>query len=205
MSPDEIQAALQAAFYRCDVASCPLSDTQKEILLQVVEQVKGNFAPDVLDTPNPLDELTQEELEAFLKFVKTQQEQNCSWKAQLLNDWLLENDSGQVQFIRDRYGLTWLDRIEEHHFEKYANALSQNLKVGDRIEVCNALWEWVQDDGPCSREWYPCIIVQLEEKNDGQSQLTNCIIRFNNGQEYEIQGFYQWNRFYWRRIGQRDD
>jgi hypothetical protein len=205
MSPDEIQAALQAAFYRCDVASCPLSVTQKEILLQVVEQVKGNSADDVSDTLNPLDELTQEELEAFLKFVKTQQEQNHSWKAQLLNDWLQENDSGQVQFIRDRYGPTWLDRIEEYHLNKYANALSQKLKVGDRIEVCNALWEWVQDDGPCSREWYPCIVIQVEEKNDGRGQITSCIIRFNNGQEYEIQGVYQWNRFYWRRIGQSEE
>lgn len=55
MSQDEIEAALQAAFNRCDAASCPLTDTQKQILLQVVEQIQGNHAS-VSDVANPLDE-----------------------------------------------------------------------------------------------------------------------------------------------------
>lgn len=203
MSPDEIQVALQAAFYRCDAASCPLTDTQKEILLQVVEKVKGNSQLDVSDVLNPLDELTQEELQALLKFVKCQQEQNLSWKAQLLNDWLLEKDSGTVQFIRDRYGLQWLNRVEDCHFQKYAYEYAPKLRVGDRIEVCNALWEWVQDDGPCSRQWYNCIIVRVDETNDSNGSSTNCIIRFNTGEEYEIQGMYEWNRYYWR-LGNRE-
>lgn len=198
MSPDEIKVALQTAFYRCDVASCPLSDTQKEILLQVLEQMKGSH-PIVSDIANPLDELTQEELQAFFKFVKAQEEQNYSWKAQLLNDWLQENDSGAVQFIRDRYGLQWLNRIEPHHFEKYSAQDVLKIKVGDRIEVCNALWEWVQENSPCPPEWYPCIVIKVNEISNGNDSCTSCIIRFNNGSEFEIQGMYEWNRFNWRR------
>jgi hypothetical protein len=130
MSPDEMKAALQAAFDRCDVASCPLCDTHKEILLQVLEQIKGSHTG-VSDIANPLDELTKEELQAFLEFLKAQEEQNGSWKAQLLNDWVNENDSGAVQFLRDRYGLSWLSRIEPHHFDKYFTQDVLKLKVGD--------------------------------------------------------------------------
>lgn len=195
MSPDEIQTALQAAFNRCDAASCPLTDTQKEILLQLVEQLKRNSHPVVSDTPNPLDELTPEELQAFLEFVKAEEERTRSWKAQLLNDWLHEKDSGAVQFIRESYGLRWLNRIESHHLDKYKDA--QKLTVGDRIEVCNGLWEWVQEDGPCQREWYSCTVIKMEENND--NTLTKCTIRFTNGAEYEIQGIYSWNRYYWRK------
>ncbi|GAA6623901.1 hypothetical protein [Scytonema sp. NUACC26] len=198
MSPDEIQVALQAAFYRCDAVSCPLNDTQKEILLQVVEKLKENSQLEVSDVLNPLDELIQEERQALLEFVKAQEAQNLSWKAQLLNDWLLEQDSGAVQFIRDRYGLQWLNRVEERHFQKYTSESVPKLKVGDRIEVCNALWEWVQDDGPCSRQWYNCIVIGLDETHHSSGSSTNCIIRFNTGEEYEIQGMYEWNRYYWR-------
>lgn len=200
MTPDEIEAALQTAFNRCETASCPLTEMQKQILLQVVGQLKGNLNLGVLDRANPLDELTPEELQAFLRFVQAQEEQNLSWKAQLLNDWLHDNDSGEVQFIRDRYGLQWLNRIEEYHFHKYASEDGWRLKVGDRIEVCNALWEWVQDDGPCRREWFSCIVIQIDEVKNGDDSYTNCIIRFNNGAEYEIQGFYEWNRYNWRRM-----
>ena len=197
MSPDEIKAVLQAAFDRCDVASCPLSDMQKGILLQVLEQIKGSQTG-VSDSANPLDELTKEELQAFLEFLKAQEE-NGSWKAQLLNDWLNENDSGAVQFIRDRYGLPWLNRIEPHHFDKYFTQDVLKLKVGDRIEICNALWEWVQDNGPCTPEWYSCIVIKVDEISDGDSSSTDCIVRFYNGAEFEIQGMYEWNRVHWRR------
>lgn len=144
MTPDEIEASMLAAFNDCDAASCPLTDTQKQILLQVVEQIQGNSTSKASDIANPLDELTPEELEAFLQFVKDEEQRNRTWKVQLLNDWLLENDSGTVQFIRERYGLQWLNRVESCHFDKYSyfeDALK--LRVGDRIEVSNALWEWV--------------------------------------------------------------
>ncbi|NMG22895.1 hypothetical protein [Brasilonema bromeliae] len=198
MSPDEMKAVLQAAFDRCDIASCPLCDTQKEILLQVLEQIKGSHTG-VSDIANPLDELTKEELQAFLEFVKAQEEQNRSWKAQLLNDWLNENDSGGVQFIRDRYGLLWLNRIEPYHFDKYSTEDVLKLKLGDRIEICNAVWEWVQDNGPCTPEWYSCIVIKVDTIGDGDSSSTNGIVRFYNGAEFEIQGMYEWNRVYWRR------
>ncbi|MBD2416005.1 hypothetical protein FACHB389_34290 [Nostoc calcicola FACHB-389] len=199
MTPDEIETAMQAAFNSCDAVGCPLTDAQKQILLQVVEQIQGNFNSEASDIANPLDELTPEELEAFLEFVKIQEQRNRTWKVQLLNDWLLENDSGTVQFIRQRYGLEWLNRVESYHFDKYSyfeDALK--LKIGDRIEVCNALWEWVQEDGPCKPEWFPSIVIQVDEISDRNNSSTNCVVRFFNGAEYEIQGIYEWNRYNWR-------
>ncbi|MBH8561571.1 hypothetical protein I8748_05155 [Nostoc sp. CENA67] len=199
MTPDEIEAALQAAFNSCDAASCPLTETQKQILLQLFDQFQGNSRYRMSDVPNPLDELTPEELEIFLQFVKTEEQQNRTWKVQLLNDWLHNNDSKEVQFIRDRYGLQWLNRVESYHFDKYSyleDALK--LRVGDRIEVSNALWEWVQEDGPCKREWFPCMVLEVNEISDGDDSSTNCLIRFYNGAEYEIQGVYEWNRYNWR-------
>ncbi|MBD2502695.1 hypothetical protein [Anabaena azotica] len=195
MTPDEIATVLQKAFKRCDAASCPLTDRQKEILLQLVEEVKGKSLSGKSDTLNPLDELTPEELEVFLAFVKTEEQQNRTWKVQLLNDWLHNQDSGNVQFIRERYGLQWLNSVESYHFDKYAyfgDALK--LRIGDRIEVSNALWEWVQDDGPCKREWFLATVIQMNEV----SEATNCVVRFYNGAEYEIQGVYDWNRYNWR-------
>jgi hypothetical protein len=199
MTPDEIEAALQAAFKSCDVARCPLTDMQKQILLQVVEKIQGNSKFGVLEIANPLDELTSEELAAFLQFVKTQEAEDKIWKTQLLNDWLHENDSGEVQFIRERYGVQWLDRVQSYHFDKYADFEDAlKLRVGDRIEISNALWEWVQDDGPCKREWFPCMVVQVDEINNGDDDVSNCVVRFYNGSEYEIQGIYEWNRYNWR-------
>ncbi len=135
---------------------CPLTDTQKHILLQVVKQIQKNLNYQVSDIANPLDELTTEELAALLQFVKIDTEINHTWKAQLLNDWLLGQDSGNVQFIRHRYGLQWLNRVELCHFDKYVvNEDALRLKVGDRIEVCNRLWEWVQQDITMSSRMVP--------------------------------------------------
>ncbi|HLP91937.1 MAG TPA: hypothetical protein VK184_25535 [Nostocaceae cyanobacterium] len=198
MTPDEVETALQSAFSKCAAAGCPLTDTQKQIILQAIEQVQGSNS-EVLSSANPLDELEPEELEAFLQFVKLEEEQNGTWKVRLLNDWLLEQDSGAVQFIRDRYGVQWLNRLESYHFEKYSLIEEAiKLKVGDRIEISNGLWEWVQDDGPCEREWFPCIVIQIDEVNNGDGNFTSCVIRFYNGTEYEIQGIYEWNRYNWR-------
>ncbi len=198
MSPDEIEAALEAAFNWCDAANCPLTDTQKYILLQAIGEIKEKDNSSALNVANPLDELKKEELEVFLEFVKEQQEQNRSWKVQLLNDWLRESDSGSVQFLRDRYGLQWLSRVEPIHFNQYAFENILKLKVGDRIEVCNRMWEWVQENGPCSSEWFPCTVINLNEVRSDDFFVTNCIVRFSNGAEYEIQGIYEWNRYNWR-------
>ncbi|MGM3308315.1 hypothetical protein ACSQ6I_20450 [Anabaena sp. WFMT] len=199
MTTDEIEAALRTAFKRCDAASCPLTDMQKQILLQIVEQIQKNPSSPVSDIANPLDELTPEELEAFLQFVKAEEEQNRTWKVQLLNDWLLAQDSGKVQFIRQRYGLQWLNRVESYHFDKYSyfeEALQ--FKIGDRIEVSNALWEWIPEDDSSQREWFPCIVIKVDEICDGDDAFTSCLIRFLNGTEYEIQGIFEWNRYNWR-------
>ncbi|MFB2923484.1 MULTISPECIES: hypothetical protein [Aerosakkonema] len=201
MTKEEIEAALQAAFDRCDAASCPLTETQKQILLQVAEnltriqsQPSGDRSP---SSTNPLEELTDNEQETFLEFVREQERQDRSWKIQLMNDWLNNRTSGEVQFIRDRYGLQWLNRVKQSHLAEYSDRTPDEilkLKVGDRIEVSNSLWEWVQENGPCSREWVSCTVIKVDEI-DGN---TTCTIRFDNGSEYEIQGIYEWNRYNWR-------
>lgn len=199
MTSDEIETALQKAFSRCNAAGYPLSEMQKQILLQAVKQIQSNSSSRVSDSSNPLDELTPEELEAFLEFVKAEEEQNRTWKVQLLNDWLLGNDSGNVQFIRESYGLQWLSRVEAYHFDKYSyfeEALK--LKVGDRIEVSNGLWEWIPGNDLDQQEWFPCIVIRVYETENIEENFTNCVIRFLNGKEYEIQGIYEWNRYNWR-------
>ena len=208
MSPAErIKAVLQAVFNRCEAASCPLTDSQKQILLQVVEELSRkqlkllDTSAQESDTSNPLDELTPDQRQRFLQFVKKQEQQNRLWKTQLLNDWLQERDSGAVQFIRDLHGPQWLNRLKPYHFAKYAELEEEEalkLKVGDRIEVSNGLWEWVQETGPCSREWVLCTVIWVNETGYGDESSISCIIRLNNGAEYEIQEMYQWNRYNWR-------
>ncbi len=199
MTPDEIEVALQSAFNRCDAARCPLTDGQKMILLQVVsKQFNENSSQGLLDDVNPLKELNSKELEVFSRYVKEQEQQNRSWKVQLLNDWLQEKDSGVVQFIRKRYGIQWLSRIEKYHFDELSTEASLKLKAGDCIEVCNGLWEWVQEGTPCEPQWFICSVINVEEITDGDTNYTTCTIRFNDGGEYQIQGVYQWNRYHWR-------
>ncbi|MEO0968490.1 MAG: hypothetical protein AAFX80_09150 [Cyanobacteria bacterium J06639_18] len=194
MNPDEIEAALKVAFFRCDTASCPLTEQQKNILVEAVKNSHSGAS----NSANPLEELTSEELELFLQFVKSQEEQNFSWKAQLLNDWLHNRNSQQVQFIRDRYGVQWLYRLEPHHFNQFKNENIFQLKIGDRIQVCNALWEWVQENGVCPPEWFSCTVVKIDEVGTDEYPQTDCIIRFDDDNEYVIQGIYEWNRYNWR-------
>jgi hypothetical protein len=209
MTPAEIEAVLKVAFIQCETALCPLSDQQKQILLQLVvasvtRDALVSSANDDSDGEigNPLDELTPEQRQALLQFVKEQEKQERPWKIKLLNDWLHDRNSGTVQFIRDSYGPQWLNRIKPVHLAQYFEAETSSdslrLKVGDRIEVSNGLWEWVQEDGPCSREWFPCTVVQLSPRTDTDNSYYSCVIRFDNGSEYEIQGIYQWNRYHWR-------
>ncbi len=212
MTSDEIEAFLQLAFIQCEASLCPLTDQQKRILLQVVTDAvartslrsslnRQNGKQDG-ETANPLDELTPEQRQALLQFVQEQEKADRPWKIQLLNDWLHDRHSGTVQFIRDEYGPQWLNRIKPGHLEQYFKAETSSdglkLKVGDRIEVSNGLWEWVQEDGPCRREWFPCTIVAIAPHSDSDGSYYNCTIRFENGAEYEIQGIYQWNRYNWR-------
>jgi len=220
-SEPEIQAALQAAFAQCNAASCSLTQQQQEILLQVViEELIGRQGADFAEGENanyanPLDELTSEECQALLQFVKEQEQQNRPWKVKLLNDWLHDRSSGGVQFIRDRYGPQWLNRIKRSHLAKYfeqENNETLKLKPGDRIEVSNSLWEWVQPETLCTQQWFACTVLRVyETKNNFAAEevlgeasaentrsLSSCLIRFDNGMEFEIQGVYDWNRYNWR-------
>lgn len=222
MTPAEIEAVLQAAFDECAVLGYPLSTQQREILFRTlmnrlmrcgdrskVGEVQfvpqGSNPVNSLDQTNPLTQLSLEHRQALLQFIREQTQQHRSWKAHLLNDWLHNRDSGAMQFVRDLYGLAWLERVQPEHIAEYAEETPIILKVGDRIEVSNALWEWVQDNGPCSREWFPCTVADITEVfNDptcslsGYDRQTNCTIRFDNGMEYEIHGVYEWNRYNWR-------
>ncbi|AFY75961.1 MAG: hypothetical protein IGR93_17485 [Hydrococcus sp. C42_A2020_068] len=196
MNQAEIEAALKAAFLQCEQAFLPLTDRQKEILLKVTVE-KLTTQPNIED--NPLDELTLEQRQTLLEFIQDRQRQNQDWKITLLNDWLNNRDSGAVQFIRDEYGFGWLSRVQPIHLAKYKQQLTdETLKVGDRIEVCNALWEWVQPEDSASYEWFPCQVIDISEVSDGDSSYTNCIVRFENGLEFEIQGIDRWNRNNWR-------
>jgi len=229
MNPAEISAALQAAFQQCEAAGNPLSDRQRQILLAAVKRImslhsrgvttleteEASFlsidASDALSSPvwqsmNPLDALDAAQREALLSYVKQQTRLERDWKIELLNDWLAGRDSGSVQFVRDRLGSRWLEAVQPAHLAAYVDVLPDELlelRVGDRIEVCNALWEWVprQDDGT-ERQWYPCQVIQIQDRDDDQRRCTCCTIRFDDGAEYEIQGIYDWNRTNWRRLGQ---
>lgn len=202
MTNDEIEAVLKVAFMECEAALCPLTEQQKKLLLQVVsESARGESSP-TKETGNPLDELTAQQRQDLLEFVKEQEKQDYPWKVKLLNDWLHDRNSGTVQFIRELYGPQWLNRVKPIHLAQYFEAETAldvlKIKVGSRIEVSNGLWEWVQENGPCSREWFPCTVVRISQSTDSDNSYYSCVIRFDNGSEYEIQGIYQWNRYNWR-------
>lgn len=157
------------------------------------------------EADNPLDEMTPEHRSVFLAFIQRQSHQTENWKTSLLNDWLSGSSSGELQFIRDFYGPQWLNRVQATHLAKYLDPHDLKLKVGDQIEVSNGLWEWVQDSGPCLREWILCTVIALRESEDdafttpdSYRQFTTCTVRFENGREFEIQGIYEWNRYSWR-------
>ncbi len=205
MTQAEIEAALQTALRQCETAGYPLNEAQEQILLAVLrKQFCDSSTPTSLGV-NPLAALTPEQRQALFQFIKTQELQNQSWKTALLNDWLHDRGSGTVQFIRDTYGLQWLETVTSADLADYEEE-ALRLKVGDRIELSNGLWEWVQDTGPCSREWFLGAVISLTETrsplsgdNLVESQVTtHCTVRFENGSEYELQGIYEWNRPNWR-------
>ena len=205
MTQAEIEAALQTALRRCETAGYPLTDAQQQILFGVLRERLCKSSTVQFSTLNPLAALTPDQRQALLQFIKDQEQQNKSWKTTLLNDWLHDRASGTVQFIRDSLGLQWLETVTAADLADYEEEALW-LKVGDRIELSNGLWEWVQDTGPCSREWFSCTVVSITETQSALYQegvadspfSTNCTIRFENGNEYEIQGVYEWNRPNWR-------
>jgi hypothetical protein len=222
MTPAEIEAALQAAFSECETEGCPLDVEQQQVILRSLTRFfeqssrQNRTAPSEQNSNalssvdfNPLDQLTSAQRRTLLLFIQEQNRQNRSWKAQLLNDWLRQQDSGAIQFVRELYGMQWLEQVQPIHIAQYADEVAMMLKVGDRIEVSNSLWEWVQADGPCSQEWFGCTVVSISESSEPAPDAsygchTNCTIRFDNGMEYEIQGVYEWNQYNWRWRGEKE-
>lgn len=222
MTEAEFETVLQAVFNQCHSAGYPLNDIQQQILRQImadrlIETAATHDAEAIAiagDHPaeNPLDDMTVAQREALLGFIRRQDPTSQVWKTRLLNDWLQGQDSGDLQFVRDLYGPQWLNRITSAHLAKYLEADEIALKVGDRIEVSNGLWEWVQEEGPCQREWFPCTVVAVHEvANDTRTtppsyrHSTTCTIRFESGREFQIQGVYEWNRYNWRWLSAEAD
>lgn len=198
MSAADIESVMRLAFDQCDAEGCPLDACQQQVILDVVlpllAQRLAASAAEVVE--NPLEDLTPEQRQELLAFIQEQRAEERPWKVQLLNDWLQGRESGRVQFIREIYGVQWLERVQPIHINRYLDAETATLAIGDRIEVSNALWEWVQEDR--DREWLACTVIGLREPADDGSSPASCIVRFENGMEYEIQGVYEWNRYNWR-------
>ncbi len=209
MTQGELAAALKMAFRQCEARGYALTLAQQEILLEVMQSCDMNNSLDDGDPQpeNPLDALNLAERQTLLDFIRDHQAEPESWKVRFMNDWLQGRDSGAVQFVRDRYGLQWLEQIRPEHIAAYVVTDEQLLKVGDRIEVANTLWEWIQDNDPDSRDWFACTIIQISDElafNLADSGAApdyrdiRCTVRFDNGAEFEIPGLYDWNRSNWR-------
>lgn len=200
MDYQQIQSLLETIIQRCEQAQISLSNEQREIIESVFIETLTASTEDLPNEENPLDELTPEQREALLEFIIAQGQR--PWKAKILNDWLQGRDSGNVQFLREDYGPQWLNRVQPYHVAQYLEqsdrAQEVELKIGDRIEVSNLLWEWVQDDDPDGQDWYPGTVVSLTEGEYKGRGYQNCTIRFDNGAEWEVPGIYQWNRYNWR-------
>lgn len=188
---------LKAAFRECDRKFCPLSDRQKEIVLKTV---LDRLTPRDDGDHNPLDELSDEQRSQLLAFIQSQAGEEQSWKIRLLNDWLNGQDSGSVQFIRDNYGFGWLNRVQPIHLSAYLPEIAPPLSIGDRIEVSSRLWEWAQDENNDDSEWIGATVVGMKMGCDRDAEFAIAIVRFANGDVYEIPGIYEWNRYNWRQI-----
>jgi hypothetical protein len=178
MSDFDLDAILQEAFRKCDRLGHSLNEEQKWI---VTEVIRGGILPKY----NPLAQLNDDQRQALLQFI---QAEGHNWKISLLNDWVQNRDSGPVQFVRDAYGMRWLETITSAHIAEYAGDEEIRLQVGDRIEISNALWEWVPQADQA--DWFPCVVIDV-----GDDRAT---LRFDNGNEFELQGLYDWNRPNWR-------
>ncbi|WP_404787388.1 hypothetical protein [Altericista sp. CCNU0014] len=196
--------ALEAAFRQCGSAGLALNDVQRQILQQVTQTVllKALSDPDAVDLDeNPLDALTEDQLQTLLGYVAECDRDGRDWKTTLFNDWLQGRDSGQVQFLRDRYGFDWIDRVRPRDIAAYTDSVAAELQIGDRLEVSSRLWEWIPEDLGEEPEWIVCTLVNLTPSPDETDPThINGTVQFENGLELEIQGLYDWNKSNWRRI-----
>jgi hypothetical protein len=195
-----LEQALEAAFRQCAIAGMALNDVQRQILQQVTQTVllKALTSPDAIDPEeNPLDALTEDQRQTLLDFVIECDRNTQDWKTILFNDWLQGRDSGPVQFLRDRYGFDWINRVQRQDIAAYTEDNEQGLRVGDRLEVSSRLWEWIPEDLGEEPEWLPCVLVNLTPPEELEATL-NGTVQFENGVELEIQGLNDWNKNNWR-------
>jgi hypothetical protein len=195
--------ALETAFRQCGAAGMALNDVQRQILQQVTQTVLLQTLTN-LDTANPdenpLEALTEGQRQALLRFVSECDRNTQDWKTALFNDWLQGQESGQVQFLRDRYGFNWINRVQRQDIAAYTEDDEQALKIGDRIEVSSRLWEWIPEDLGEEPEWLTCTLVHLTQPDDIDTIILNGTVQFENGVELEIQGLNDWNKINWRRL-----
>jgi hypothetical protein len=197
-----LEQALEAAFRQCGTAGMALNDVQRQILQQVTQTVllKALSNPDAIDSEeNPLEALTADQREILLSFIEQCDRTAQDWKTVLFNDWLQGQDSGKVQFLRDRYGLDWINRVQPQDIAAYIETDEPELRIGDRLEVSSRLWEWIPENLGEEPEWLPCTLVQLTQPKDPETTL-NGTVQFENGVELEIQGLNDWNKINWRRL-----
>jgi hypothetical protein len=198
-----LEQALEAAFRQCATAGMALNDVQRQILQQVTQTVliKALTNPDAVDLDeNPLDALTEDQRQTLLDFVAECDHSDQDWKTLLFNDWLQGQDSGPVQFLRDRYGFDWINRVQRQNIKAYGEAEEQVLKIGDRLEVSSRLWEWIPEDLGEEPEWIICTLIDLIQPDSTEATPITGIVQFENDLVLEIEGLNDWNRGNWRRV-----
>jgi hypothetical protein len=197
-----LEQALEAAFRQCATTGMALNDVQRQILQQVTQTVliKALTNPDAVDPDdNPLDTLTEDQRQTLLDFVAECDRNAQDWKTILFNDWLQGRDSGPVQFLRDRYGFDWINRVQRQDIDAYAEAKEQALKIGDRIEVSSRLWEWIPEDLGEEPEWIVCTLIDLTQPDSTGATPISGTVQFGNDLVLEIEGLNDWNKGNWRR------
>jgi hypothetical protein len=196
--------ALEAAFRQCGSAGMALSDAQRQILQQVTQTVLLNALtnPDAADPDeNPLEALTEDQRQTVLSYIAECDRTAQNWKTLLFNDWLQGQDSGPVQFLRDRYGFDWINRVQHQHISAYLDCDERALTIGDRLEVSSRLWEWIPEDLGEEPAWLLCTLVSLmQPDHSGHDAALNGTVQFENGLTLEIQGLDDWNRNNWRYV-----
>jgi hypothetical protein len=198
-----LEQALEAAFRQCATAGMALNDVQRQILQQVTQTVliKALTTPDEIDPDeNPLKTLTEDQRQTLLDFVTECDRNAQDWKTTLFNDWLQGRDSGSVQFLRDRYGFDWIDRVRRQDITTYAETEEQELKIGDRLEVSSRLWEWIPEDLGEEPEWIVCTLINLTYPDSIVTTPISGIVQFENDLVLEIEGLNDWNKGNWRRV-----
>jgi hypothetical protein len=198
-----LEQALEAAFRQCATAGMALNDVQRQILQQVTQTVliKALTSSDAVDpAENPLDVLTEDQCQTLLDFVTECDRSAQDWKTILFNDWLQGRDSGPVQFLRDRYGFDWINRVRRQDITAYAEAEELELKIGDRLEVSSRLWEWIPEDLGEEPAWIVCTLINLTQPDSSEATSVTGTVQFENDLVLEIEGLNDWNKGNWRRV-----